>query len=179
MPGYLTDSEIWKALWPLLLFPLASAFGICLVFSRRPYLASVPAVFALCLLGIVTGQITGLSREAAVGTVIPAILGLLGGIVLYLIGTKGKELQVLVVMGVIGLTLNLLVGVYWGAYSRDAYEAYSNTPEVLTAQALAKEKARYTEALQRLVNDHKYAKLKAELEANPPKQVAPGTDKAP
>ena len=82
-------------------------------------------------------------------------------------------------MGVVGLTLNLVVGIYWGAYSRDAYEAYASRPEVLTAQALAKEKARYAAALQRLVDEHKYAELKAELEASSPKQAAPESGKAP
>jgi hypothetical protein len=179
MPGYLTDLEIWKALWPLFFFALASAFAICRILTGKACRETLPPVFALCLLGIVTGQVTGLSRDAAVGTVIPAILGLLGGIVLYLIGSKGRELQSLVVMGVVGLTLNLVVGIYWGAYSRDAYEAYASRPEVLTAQALAKEKARYTAALQRLVDEHKYAELKAELEASSPKQAAPESGKAP
>jgi hypothetical protein len=179
MPGYLTDLEIWKALWPLFFFALASAFAICRIFTAKAYRGTLPPVFALCLLGIVTGQVTGLSRDAAVGTVIPAILGLLGGIVLYLIGSKGKELQGLVVMGVVGLSLNLVVGIYWGAYSRDAYEAYASRPEVLTAQALAEEKARYTAALQRLVDEHKYAELKAKLEASSPKQAARESGKAP
>jgi hypothetical protein len=165
MPDYLTDLEIWKAIWPLVLFPLGCALAICLALGSKGRVACVPTVFALSLLGIVIGLLTGLSRESAIGAVLPAVLGLLGGVMIYLIGTKGASLQATVVMGAIGLTLNLLVGAYWGAHSRALYEASVSAPEALAARAVAKENARYTAALQRLLNDQKYAKLKAELDA--------------
>lgn len=166
MPSYFLDLEIWKALWPLVLFPLASALVICLAFGGRDYRASFPVVAALALLGLVTGQIIGLSRTSAVGTVLPAVLGLLGGVMIYLVGTKGKELQAVVVMAVIGLTLNLLVGVYWGARSRAQAEARAVAPDTLARLAVARENARHTAAIQKLLNDLEYAKLKADIDAS-------------
>jgi hypothetical protein len=166
MPSYLTDVEIWKALWPLLLFPFVVALCICLIFCARPFRQVLSVVFALSLLGLVTGQVTGFSRVSAVGTVLPAVLGLLGGLMLYLIGTKGQRLQAPVVMGVIGLTANLLVGIYWGARSRGDYEADQAGSVVLSRQAVAQETARYTAALQKLLHDKKYRELKAALEAD-------------
>jgi len=139
-------------------FPSCLHSPFCLALDSRPYKEGVAVVFSLSLLGIVTGQITGFSRESAVGTVLPAVLGLLGGVMVYLVGTKGKRLQLPVVMSVIGLTLNLLVGTYWGAYLR-------GSPGALAYQALAKENARYTAELQKLLNDQKYNQLKAAFEA--------------
>jgi hypothetical protein len=165
MPDYLTDAEIWKALWPLILFPLACALLICLSLAAKPYSGSLAPVFALSLLGMVTGLLTGLSRDPAVGAVLPAILGLIGGMTIYLIGTKGAQLQSVAMMGVIGLALNLLVGVYWGAHSRAVYELASKSPEALAAKAVAEEDARYTASLRRLLNDQEYTKSKADLEA--------------
>lgn len=83
-------------------------------------------MLALSLLGIATGQITGLSRDSAVHAVLPAVLGLMGGATIYLIGAWGKELQTTVVAAVIGLSINLVVGVYWGSYSRVIYERWAS-----------------------------------------------------
>ena len=166
VPDYLTNVETWKALWPLLLFPLVSALCISAAFGPKSYSASYPLVFALSLLGIAIGQITGLSRSAAVGDVLPAVLGLLGGVLIYLIGTKGERLQAAVVMGVVGLTINLVVGIYWGAHSRMLAEA---DPGVIAAAAVAEENARHTAAIQKLLNELEYAKLKADLDAGAPR----------
>ena len=162
MPGYVLNLEIWKALWPLLAFSLASAFAICMTLGRKPYAAHLQIVFALSLLGMTTGQLTGLSRESAVGAVMPAVLTLLGGVMIYLIGIKGERLQATVVMAVIGLTVNLAVGTFWGADLRAS-------PAALAARAVADENAAFTAAVKKLLNDREYDKLKADLEAGKPR----------
>ena len=162
MPDYLLNVETWKALWPLVLFPLVASVAICLAFSAKPLRASVALVFALSLIGIVTGQITGLSRSGAVGDVLPAVLGLLGGIMIYLIGEHGVRLQSAVIMAVVGLTINLVVGIYWGSHSRQLVEG---DPGIVAAAKVAEEDARYAAAIQKLLNDMKYAKLKNAIEA--------------
>jgi hypothetical protein len=48
-------------------------------------------LFVLGLLGGVAGYAGGLSREAAVGTIIPAILGIAGGLSAYLFGVDGSR----------------------------------------------------------------------------------------
>jgi hypothetical protein len=160
MPDYLLNRATWEDLWPLFAVPLLSSLLICFALGKKPYLQPLGVVFALSLIGVVTGQITGLSRVAAVGTVMPAVLGLLGGVMLYLIGTKGERLQATVVMAVIGLTSNLLIGVYWGATSR----ALSET-EALAKRSVAEENARYAAAVQKLLNDRDYDKLKSDFKA--------------
>ena len=92
----------------------------------------------------------------------PAVLTLLGGVMIYLIGIKGERVQATVVMAVIGLTANLVVGAFWGADLRA-------NPAALAAHAVAEEDARYTAAVQKLLNDHEYDKLKADLEADKPR----------
>ena len=161
MPDYLLNVETWKALWPLVLFPLVASVAICLAFSAKPLRASVALVFALSLIGIVTGQITGLSRSGAVGDVLPAVLGLLGGVMIYLIGEHGVRLQGAVIMAVVGLTINLVVGIYW-APIRALVEG---DPGIVAAAKVAEEDARYAAAIQKLLNDMKYAKLKNAIEA--------------
>jgi hypothetical protein len=162
MPGYVLNPEIWKALWPLLAFPLASAFAICMIFGSKPHSADLPIVYALSLLGMATGQITGLSRESAVGAVMPAVLTLLGGVMIYLIGLKGERLQTTVVMAVIGLTANLVIGTFWGADLRA-------NPAALAAQAVATEDARFTAAVKKLLNDYEYDSVKTGLERDKPR----------
>jgi len=162
MPDYLSNTETWKALWPLVLFPLGSTLLILALFDPRNWRTNLGVVFALSLLGIVTGQITGLSRSSAVGDVLPAILAFLGGMTLYVVGSKGKALQNAVAMSVIGLTMNLVVGVYWGSHSRMLVE---RDPGPVVATAVAKEKARHTAALQKLLNDLEYTSQRDALGA--------------
>ena len=166
MPHYLRDPQVWAALWPLVLFPLAVsallAFGVRS--DRKEFTSSFTAIFTLSLLGITIGQLTALSRVAAMGTVLPAILTLVGGMVAYLVGVKRIRGQRLVCLAVIGLTLNLLVGGYWGSSSRIAFDEYNNSPEALAARAVAEEKARHYQAIQKLVDQQEYESLKAEIE---------------
>jgi hypothetical protein len=163
LPDYLFNIVTWQALWPLVAFPFLSALVILAAFDRTNLWRNLGSVFALSLLGIVTGQITGLSRSGAVGDVLPAVLGLLGGLTLYLIGTKGRALQSVVAAGVIGLTLNLIVGIYWGSHSRQLAE---RDPGVVAAKAVAKENARHLSALQKLLNDREYADLEKALKSS-------------
>jgi hypothetical protein len=166
MPHYLRDPQVWMALWPLVLFPLAASvlLALCVQGGRKDYASSLAAIFALSLLGITAGQLTGLSRDSAVGTVLPAVLTLVGGVVVYLVGVKRVQSQRLICLAVIGLTLNLLVGGYWGSSSRIAYEEYVQSSEVLAARAVAEEKARHLQAIQKLLDQQEYDSVKAEME---------------
>ena len=154
------------ALWPLVLFPLVASGLLALGVraDRKEYISSFVAIFALSLLGITAGQLTGLSRTSAVGTVLPAVLTLVGGMVVYLVGVKRVRSQRLICLAVVGLTLNLLVGGYWGSSSRIAFDVYNNSPEALAARAVAEEKARHYRAVQKLIDDGDYKSLKMEIE---------------
>ena len=61
--------------------------------TRKDFRLLLLVLLAFSLLGFVTGQIMGQSREPAVMAVLPAVLTLLGGIVIYLVGAKGIQTQ--------------------------------------------------------------------------------------
>jgi hypothetical protein len=84
-------------------------------------LALVALVFAA--LALVFGLITGASRTAAVGQLVPAALGLIGVATMYLI-TKEKGEVATTSVAVGSFALMLLFGTVLGSYERLRAEAY-------------------------------------------------------
>ena len=70
-------------------------------------------------LGFVVGFLIGVSRSPAIGTVIPAVLTLLGGLGIYVFGTENR-FKVVVGYSVLILVCTLFYGVERGAFERDA-----------------------------------------------------------
>lgn len=181
-PQYLKEAEFWTSIWPMLLVPVLIALFISRVLidpklGAARFKAMAAVTTACAVLGIVTGNVTGLSRDPAVGTVIPAVLSLVGGVFVFLVGTKGLARQYLVAGGIICLSLNLVIGIYWGGRSRVLYEANSKKYEASIAMAknmsdiaekqasdLAAEDTRYATALKRLLNEIAFMEMKAKLE---------------
>ena len=159
LPSWLIDPEPWGEFWPLPLSAIVVAF-IVAAFVHHPnrlrqrYLITVGAMFAMALLGIVTGKIMGQSREAAVGTVMPAILTFLGGALIYILNTRGVRQQIMGSAAVIGFTLCLALGIHWGATARVNAE--------LNALKL-KEIAKFKATLQKRVNDRRLDGLERQL----------------
>ena len=122
MPGYLTMPGLWAILWPI---PCAAAIvAALLLLIHRPQISRrkfYVVLLAFTLLGMVTGLLAGFSRTSAMGAVLPAVLSLVGGLGIYLIGA-GKADQGLVATCVIALALDLLIGSLWGAVLRDDFE---------------------------------------------------------
>lgn len=131
--------EIWKSLWPVILFPLAPSFLLTLIAqnSGQRYLAFKELFFvfaAFSMLGMVTGYLSGFSREPALGAVLPAVLSLMGGLVVFLIG-KNIESRVIVSASMLLFALTLLTGAEWGADMRDKSENYKNGEDYLKQRA--------------------------------------------
>ena len=119
MPTYLTHVATYTALWPMLaLVALVTALLFPFVRSAKKAGIVVLALVAFALLGVVSGVVTGLSRESAVGAVLPAVLSLVGVLVLYMLGFEKGDPR-LVSGCVIALTATLGVGVMWGSVLRD------------------------------------------------------------
>ena len=78
-------------------------------------------IFALALLGTATGVLAGLSRESAIGAVVPAVLSLVGGLSIYLLGLKKGDSK-LVNGAVVALSISLILGTFWGAMMRSFAE---------------------------------------------------------
>jgi hypothetical protein len=126
---------------------------------------------AFAILGMITGNITGLSRDPAVGVVIPAVLTLVSGLLVYLISTKGAAKQISVAAGIIAMSVNLLAGLYWGARARvifdfnsQAYQAALTAPSTMRATQIAGEDTNYAIALKRLQHEIEFAAIKSALE---------------
>jgi len=99
-------------------------FAAALAFQRFPNSqAAFVAVLLFCLglIGAAAGFSGGFSRSAVVGDIIPAILGLIGGVVLYIFGVAQNK-TLLPAFGVVSLICALIVGYSTGANFRGQTE---------------------------------------------------------
>jgi hypothetical protein len=125
MPPYLTHIEFWKSIWPMVGTVLLLALVVSLLnHDRKQRLELFLVVLGFSALGMVTGYLTGLSRESAVGAVLPAVLSLMGGLMVFLIG-KAKESRNVVSISIVVFSFTLLLGSGWGAVMRDVAEKYN------------------------------------------------------
>jgi hypothetical protein len=136
VPYYVTDIAYWQTFWPV----PGLAVIVALVLSRlgrtkwerRSW--SV-ALFAISMLGAVTGLMSGLSRAPAMGAILPAVLGLVGGVTVYLVGRDIGD-RLLVSLAIIALTFTLFIGGGWGASLRQASEDFRSSEQELKRAAL-------------------------------------------
>lgn len=149
MPAYLSDIYWLYLLWPMVVFVALVGGALvtlyyCLSLDDDGTKARIVAIstMAFALIGMVTGFMTGLSREPVVGAVIPAVLSLVGGLGIYLNGRGDDGPNFLVPGSVAALALSILVGALWGAEERGHWnqmEAASaqvrQSPEYLVRQA--------------------------------------------
>jgi hypothetical protein len=138
----------------------------CLHGSRGKHLWFVfLAIFAFSALGFVTGHVMGISREPAVGTVVPAVLTLLGGVAVYLVGLKGAEAQANVSAMVLCFAVALLVGSLFGSRMRIEYDYEAANPDRLRTRDLALEENKFALEVQRLEHYIEILKLKRDFAA--------------
>jgi predicted neutral ceramidase superfamily lipid hydrolase len=91
-------------------------------------------VLAFSVLGIVTGYLTGFSREPAISAVLPAVLSLMGGLMIFLVG-RNQESRGIVSISMFVFSFMLLMGAGWGAVMRDVSEEYKKSEIYLKQQA--------------------------------------------
>lgn len=82
------------------------------------------AIIAVTILGGITGYIGGMSRVGVVGQIMPAALGLLGAISIYIFGVKNAPNPVTFIL-VIGFSGSLFVGYVKGADVRSHDDSWS------------------------------------------------------
>jgi hypothetical protein len=124
----------------------AFVFAVVLLVFRpiRAELGLLAAIFlCLALIGAAAGYAGGMSRSAAVGNVIPAVLSLIGGVVLYVFGVANRQ-TVVPPLGAIVLVAALVMGYSTGSNFRGKIEAQSSTAadQNLTAARLCRSVAR-------------------------------------
>lgn len=114
-------------------FGFTVVFFLCLKVSEKLSGKKIQQSALLCLiafvfgmLALVTGVITGASRSAAVGDVLPAALGLIGAVALYVV-TKTKTEIPVASTAVISFSALLLLGTVLGSYERVRSAAYQES----------------------------------------------------
>jgi hypothetical protein len=106
-------------LWPVLLLAVLVSLLVFLWSSKigKSEGPSFLLITSFSLLGVTLGILTGWSRSPVVGTAITAILGLVGGFSLYLLGKKEYP-RIVVSVCILILSFLLLVGTYLGGQFR-------------------------------------------------------------
>jgi hypothetical protein len=135
MPPYLTHLEAWKSIWPILLAVFLIAFAVPWFSGNKGQRKELfLVVLAFSMLGIVTGYLTGFSREPAIGAVMPAALSIMGGLLVFLVG-KNQESRSIVSISMFSFTFMLLLGAGWGSVMRDVALEYKSSEQYLKQQA--------------------------------------------
>jgi len=136
LPPYLTHLEMWKSIWPL---PLTAILvSLLLFFAAKKHEDKKGLLFVLLafsMLGLVTGYLTGFSRESAVGAVLPSVLSLFGGLAIFLIG-KNQDSRIITSLAVFSFAICLVLGTSWGSIMRQTWEENKYSKEYLQKQAL-------------------------------------------
>jgi len=137
MPGYLYSFQWLKTLWPLLVVTGLVSLGVWtgyLVATARALASRTPSrvgntktsektqetevgapgkallvIFSFSMLGITIGWLTGDSGQQVLASVLPAVLTLIGGLAVFLVGKQLQDAN-MIAAALLGLTLNLLVG---------------------------------------------------------------------
>jgi len=135
MPPYLIQIEVWKSIWPIIL----TVFLLAIIISmfepnKKKRIELFLVTLAFSILGMVTGYLTGFSRESAVGAVLPAVLSLMGGLMVFLVG-KTQESRVIVSVSMIVFSFALLLGTGWGAVMRSTAEEFNKSEFYLKKQS--------------------------------------------
>jgi hypothetical protein len=122
-------------------------------------------MFALALLGFVTGEIMASSREPAVGTVLPAVLTLLGAVIVYLTGAKGIKEQIATSMLAICFVFSFFFGSGVGAQIRGSVEDMRTDPAQQRDRELAAQDNKHAIEVRRLKQYLEFLELKRDLSA--------------
>ena len=135
-PPYLADVALWLSFVPIAVVGLLVAaimYGVLVATGRRASAATILLpTSAFLLLGLVAGYLTGLSREPAVGAVLPAALTLIGGVAAALIGNSHSRTLVLRVSGLIlAFSSGLFIGTAWGSAMRQAIDDFNSSESEL------------------------------------------------
>lgn len=160
--------------WVLLILPYRRFTKIAT--SRAEFLEEIGFLFFTCLLGLTVGTVTALSREAAVGAVVPAILTLIGVLVGYAYSgavTLPPVTKVTIIVSAISLMGFFLSGTSMGASLRSPWDQYSRDFELYKikyASQLELERMKYDAELQRIARIHQ-----AELETYKAARLRPVT----
>ncbi len=105
-----------------LLLALAKSLPGRRAFGKRFSSCVLPALgyaIPVALLAYIAGYLTGISRSAAVGSTVPAVLALIGGLNIYFFGTKSRQ-KAVVAYSIFVFAFVFFYGVWGGVVNREA-----------------------------------------------------------
>lgn len=122
MPYYLLHLETLKTIWPIILISTIAALAVALLTkdSQNKKEAFIITI-SFCSLGIVTGFLSGLSRQPVLAAVLPSVLSMIGGVLLVVV-SKDNTNKNLVGTSIFFFSIMILIGTCWGAVSRNYAE---------------------------------------------------------
>jgi len=145
-----------------ILVALIGALILRLIAKEAFWSAFFP-VLALSLLGFVTGITMSSSREAAVGAVLPAVLTLLGGLLVYLTGSAGVPAQAPVSVMVVCFVFSFFFGAGTGSRLRVGFENAQSDPTEQRDRELAQQDNRHAVEVRKLKQYLEFLELKRDL----------------
>ena len=98
--------------------------------ARATQVAILVSCLPISALAIVAGFATGISRESAVGAVLPAVLTFLGGLSIYFT-TQDIRKALAVGLAVVVFSVNLTTGAVLGSFAREAVNAQRTSIDAL------------------------------------------------
>ncbi|EER60551.1 hypothetical protein AcdelDRAFT_1888 [Acidovorax delafieldii 2AN] len=128
-------------------------FALIAVWQRSALKEAGAILIALALIGASAGTAGGMSRVGAIGSIVPAFLGLLGGLSLYLFGLDRSK-GLIASFGAAAVSLALIVSYSLGAKQRNVAEDHrdirSICAQAYTNQKLLSDPIAYAEFRRRL-----------------------------
>lgn len=126
MPLYFNQFGWLKTFWPLALITVLISLAIWSIYwlltDREDKAKAVLIIYGFSSLGMAVGMLTGDSGSEAISTVLPAVLSLVGGLAVFLIGKQSKD-AALVAASIATLSISLLV------YSIDLGHSFHAKPD--------------------------------------------------
>jgi len=125
VPEYMRHPEWFITIWPLVMIALIITAGVLAVLGiavgRSELLKAFLIVFSFSILGTAVGWMTGDSGDPVLSAVLPAVLSLVGGLGVYLIGHTERD-SAIVAAGISALAINLLVATLISAQNARDYQ---------------------------------------------------------
>lgn len=112
--------EFLGTIWPIVpsaIIGLAIPLSVAFIAQRESVRTAAILLGALALVGSTAGVAGGMSRAPAVASIIPAFLGMLGGLSIYLFGVEQKK-GLVASLGAAALSLSLFMGFATGSLNR-------------------------------------------------------------
>jgi hypothetical protein len=129
--GYFA-ATFWYGILPLISFSFLNL--VCAYAIAKATSIDLPASLRFGVsyggIGIAVGLLTGLSRESAVGTVIPAVLTFLSGIAVYQFGAESDQnIRPVLPIALLCLILGTICAAVFGSSERNSYDKLTHRYE--------------------------------------------------